>query len=133
MGIVVVSMRAARLASCKDNEADFRLKNYKSIFSYLAVRGIKPSEVFINESKSRHIAESNLRQSKNLSIWYKVKPKKLLYFASSRHGFIFHVSHRSKIRLRHIIFLENENPHEFYNHCWDRKILEDNFRFFCII
>ena len=39
MGIVVVSMRAARLASCKDNEADFRLKNYKSIFSYLAVLG----------------------------------------------------------------------------------------------
>ena len=46
MGIVVVSMRAARLASCKNNEADFRLKNYKSIFSYLAVRGIKPTEVF---------------------------------------------------------------------------------------
>ena len=63
MGIVVVSMRAARLASCKDNEADFRLKNYKSIFSYLAVRELSQSiEVFINKSKSRRIAARNLRK-----------------------------------------------------------------------
>ena len=38
MGIVVVSMRAARLASCKDNEADFRLKIYESIFQLKLLR-----------------------------------------------------------------------------------------------
>ena len=41
--------------------------------------------------------------------------------------FIIHVSHQAKIRLRHGIFMLaplNENPHEFYIHCWDRKTLE---------
>ena len=84
------------------------------------------SEVFINKSKSRRTAARNLSKGnqKTCPFGIKVKPKKLLYFPSSRQGLIFHVSHRSKIRLRHTVFFENENPHEFYNHCWDRKTLE---------
>ena len=74
------------------------------------------SEVFINKSKSRRTAARNLSKGnqKTCPFGIKVKPKKLLYFASSRHGFIIHVSHRSKIRLRHtVFFLKTKIPMNF--------------------